>query len=46
MTQIILDASASSKLTEAIQPVDLCDTKGAFWADSSRYWTRLKAIWS
>jgi len=28
MTQIILDASACSKLTEVIQPVELCDPSG------------------
>jgi len=28
MTQIILDSGASSKLNEAIQPVDLCDPSG------------------
>ena len=28
MTQIILDASASGKLSEAMQPVELCDPSG------------------
>ena len=28
MTQIILDASASSKLNELMQPVELCDPSG------------------